>query len=455
MEQTSEQKQFEKMTKTPIPRLIITLAVPTIISMLVTAFYNMADTFFVAQLGTSATGAVGIVFSLMALIQAVGFTLGMGSGSMISRLLGEQEYVSANKIGSCGFFTAILFGILVTIFGLIFIDPLMYALGATPTILPFARDYARFILMGAPIMSASFVLNNILRSEGKATLSMVGIAFGGILNIILDPIFIFGFHLGISGAAIATLISQCISFLILLCCFLFKKSVIHLHIKYLTRKGFTYLTIIKTGLPSFFRQGLASVATVALNVAASTHGDPAIAAMSVVGRIFMLVVAVMIGFGQGFMPVVGYNFGAKKYTRVKEAFFFSLKTGVILMAGLSLLGLLFAPNLMNLFRKGDQEVISIGALAIRAQCLALPLFPLCVLSNMTFQVIGRSWKATLLSSYRQGVFFFPLILILPGFMGITGIQLTQPIADVLSFLFCFPFIIPFMRELNHLIQTCE
>ena len=283
--------QVEKMTTQPIPRLITTLAVPTIVSMLITSIYNMADTFFVSQLGTSATGAVGIVFSLMAIIQAVGFTLGIGSGSLISRMLGARKHAEAEKIASTGFFAAIAFGLLLTGFGLFFIDPLMALLGATKTILPYARDYAKYILLGAAVMSSSFVLNNVLRSEGKATLAMVGITAGGLLNIVLDPIFIFTFHLGIAGAAIATILSQIISFLILLSCFLRHKSLLHLSFRNISWKWKDLSAIIKTGLPSFFRQGLASIATVMLNVNAAVYGDAAVAAMSVVGKVFMLILS--------------------------------------------------------------------------------------------------------------------------------------------------------------------
>ena len=454
-EETEEQKQYRRMTQTPIHKLITTLAVPTIISMMVTAVYNMADTFFVSQLGTSAAGAVGIVFSLMALIQAVGFMLGIGSGSLISRLLGQKKKEEADQVGSTGFFMALVFGLVVTVLGLVFLKPLMRLLGSTPTILPYASDYAKYILLGAPVMGGSFVLNNVLRSEGKATLSMVGISLGGILNIILDPIFIFGMGLGISGAAIATVLSQCVSFFILLGCFLTKKSTVRLHIRNISRKGSTYVDIVTTGFASFCRQGLASIATAVLNIQAAAYGDPAVAAMSIVGRIFMLVLAAMIGFGQGFQPVAGFNYGAKNYRRVKEAFFFSLKTGIVLMSILAVAGWITAPSLMALFRKEDAQVIAIGAYAVRAQCLVLPLFPLGVISNMTFQVIGKSLWATLLSAARQGIFFLPLILLLPPVIGLYGVQLTQPLADLFTFAACFFFLVPFFRELNVQVEAQE
>ena len=445
---TNSQAQFIKMTETSIPNLVSKLAVPTVISMLVSSIYNMADTFFVAKLGTSAAGAVGIVFSLMAVIQAIGFGLGMGSGSNISRLLGQQKNKEADMIASTGFFSAITFGLILTFFGTIFIDYLMKNLGATETILPYAKDYAKYILFGAPVMCASFVMNNILRSEGKAALSMVGITFGGILNIILDPVFIFVFKLGISGAAIATLLSQCISFSLLLSCFIRKKSTTKLHIKNVSKKIGTYLLIIKTGLPSLCRQALASTATIFLNVSASFYGDSAVAAMSIVGRIFMFTMSAMIGLGQGFQPVLGYNYGAKKYDRVREAIFFTGKVGTVVMTSFAVIGFIFAENIMKVFRKEDLEVIVIGAFAIKMQCLALPTHPMIVVSNMTLQIVGKSWQGTFLSAARQGIFFLPLIIIFSQAMGLTGIQITQPVADVLTAICTVPFMILFFKEIK-------
>ena len=447
---TKNEQQYFKMTTTPVGRLISSLAIPTIISMLVTAVYNMADTYFVSQIGTSAAGAVGIVFSLMALIQAVGFALGMGAGSNISRLLGQKNEERAQVLSATAFYTSVFLGLLLTIFGLRYISGLMTALGATPTILPYAIDYARYILMGAPIMCASYVLNNILRAEGKATFSMIGISFGGILNIVLDPIFIYGFDLGIAGAAIATVLSQLISFLILLSCFLRKKTIIRLHIRKVATDAETYLLIIKTGLPSLFRQGLASISTVLLNVNAAAYGDAAVAAMSIVGKCFMLIFSSLIGFGQGFQPVVGYNYGAKKYGRVRESFRFSLTVGICMLAVLSAVGFLLAPQIMMLFRSDDPAVIEIGAFALRCQCVSLVLLPISVMANMLFQSIGKYWTATFLSSARQGIFFLPLILILPKYWQLTGVQMTQMLADLLTVACCIPFLLRFFRDLKKL-----
>ncbi len=447
---TASELQFIKMTETPIPKLITSLAIPTIISMLVTSIYNMADTFFVSKLGTSATGAVGIVFSLMAIIQAVGFTLGMGAGSLISRLMGQKKQEEAQEVASTSFFTAILFGLLLTFFGLIFIDPFMDLLGATPTILPFARGYARYILLGASIMSASFVLNNLLRCQGRAIYSMVGIGLGGLLNIALDPIFIFVFDLGISGAAIATLISQCISFSILLFFVCSAKSDVHVSLRKVSRRPRIYAQIIKTGLPTLARQGLASAANIALNVNAAVYGDAAVAAMSVVGRIFMFIISAIIGFGQGFQPVAGFNYGAKKYGRVREAYWFTVKVGTVFLTVMAILGFFFAPQAMALFRKDDAEVIAIGALCMRAQCIFLPTQPFVVASNMLFQSIGKSWRATFLSAARQGIFFLPAIVLLPMLFELTGVQVAQAAADALTFAVTIPFVILFFKELKQI-----
>ncbi len=447
--------QYEKMVETPIPPLVCSLAIPTIISMLVTSIYNMADTYFVSQLGTSAAGAVGIVFSLMAIIQAVGFTLGMGSGSLSSRLLGQKRQEEVNQICSSGLFAALVLGLSITLFGSLFLNPLMDLLGATDTILPYAKSYAQYILFGAPFMCSSFVMNNVLRSEGKAAYSMIGIATGGILNILLDPIFIFIFRLGIAGAAIATLVSQCVSFAILLIIFLTGKSTIRLHPQYISRHLNTYKVIIQTGFPSFCRQGLASVASIALNVNAAVYGDAAVAAMSITSKIFMMVFSFMLGFGQGFQPVAGYNYGAQKYRRVKQATIFTYVTGVCMMAVLGLLGFLFAPQLIRLFRRDDAQVIAIGTIAIRAQALALPLMPLATVMNMVFQVIGRSKKATLLSACRQGIFFLPFIVLLPVWLGLTGIEIAQALSDLCTLLLTIPFALLFLRELDEKISETD
>ena len=314
-EKTQQQLQFDKMTKTPIPKLVMGLAVPTILSMLITSIYNLADTFFVGQISTSASGAVGVVSSLMAVIQAIGFMLGHGAGSIISRKLGSGDAPAASRFASTSFFTAVGAGAALGVFGIAGLTPLMRLLGSTETILPHARDYAFYILLAAPFMMSSLVMNNILRYEGKASFAMIGLVTGGVLNMVLDPVFIFGFGMGTGGAGLATGLSQIVSFLILLSMYLRGKTVSKLALRHYTRSGREIAAILTTGLPSFGRQGLASFASMMLNVAARPYGDAAVAAMSIVSRIFQFLMSVALGVGQGFQPVASYNYGAQKFHR--------------------------------------------------------------------------------------------------------------------------------------------
>lgn len=442
-----QSQQFQRMTQTPVGKLITTLSVPTIISMLVTSLYNMADTFFVSKLGTSASGAVGIVFSVMAIIQAVGFTFGMGSGSWISRLLGAKDEEKSKEVAATGFYSAIFLGIVMTVLGEWKMDELMRILGASETILPYAREYAKFILLAAPIMASSFVLNNILRSEGHAKFSMIGITTGGVLNIVLDPLFIFGFDMGIMGAALATALSQLISFLILLSYFLMGKTTTKLGIHRISKKPQTYFQIIKNGLPSFSRQGLASIASILLNKQAMIYGDAAVAAMAIVTKIFMMIFSVMIGFGQGYQPVAGFNYGAGNMERVKKALKFTLFVGFFGMT-IAAAGLFFAaPFLMSLFISDDPTVMEIGIMALRAQAVSMPLIPIGTVANMTFQSVGKAWRATIMSSMRQGIFFIPLIFVLPAIFQLWGVVATQAAADVITALACSPFLYGFYKNL--------
>lgn len=446
MDEKQEQK-FHQMTEEPVSRLIGRLALPCIISMLVTAFYNMADTFFVGMLkSNSATGAVGVVFSMMAIIQAVGFFFGHGSGNFISRELGRQNFEEASNMAATGFFSALATGILICVLGQVFLEPLAYLLGSTDTILPYAKDYLRVILFGAPWMTASLVLNNQLRFQGSAAYAMVGIASGAVLNIGLDPLLIFVFGMGVAGAAWATIISQFVSFCLLLvgCT---KGGNLHIHISRVQLKWSYFEMIIKGGLPSLARQGLASVATICLNRAAGSFGDAAIAAMSVVQRIMMFGGSAMIGFGQGFQPVCGFNYGAKLYHRVKEGFWFCVRTSTVFLLAVGALGFVFAPQLVALFRD-DPDVIAYGAAALRFQCVTFCFQGWVVMSNMMLQTIGRTVPATFLAMARQGVFFIPLVWILSTSLGMLGVQMTQMAADCLTLVCAVPIQLKVLREMS-------
>lgn len=442
------QQKFDRMTKTPIPRLIGELAVPTIISMLVTSFYNMADTFFVGKINTSATAAVGIVFPLMAMIQAFGFFCGHGSGNYISRQLGAHNFEDASKMSATGFVSAFVLGLGILVVGFLFTDPLLRIMGSTETILPYARSYMRIILIGAPYMTASLVLNNQLRFQGSTFCSMIGITTGAVLNIVLDPLFIFVLDMGVAGAALATIISQFVSFCLLITG-TFRGGNLRLNLRDFSPSLKYYQNIVKGGAPSLFRQGLGSFATVCLNLMAGPYGDAAIAAMSIVTRISQFAASVVIGFGQGFQPVCGFNYGAKLFKRLQEGFWFCVKfcTSVLLVAAVC--GWIFSPNLIGIFLKTDPLVIEYGSQALRLQALTFPLVGWITIANMMLQTIGKTVKASLLAMSRQFLFFVPVILTLPGFLGILGVQFSQPIADFCSFLLAVPLSISVLREMSH------
>ena len=439
--------QFRRMTETPIPQLVLSLAAPTILSMLITSIYNLADTFFVGQISTSASGAVGVVSSLMAIIQALGFMLGHGAGTIISRSLGSRDTTAATRFASTSFFTALVFGVVLAVAGLGTLPHFMMLLGSTETILPHACAYARPILIAAPLMISSLVMNNILRYEGKASFAMIGLVTGGVLNIALDPLFMFG--LGTAGAGIATALSQSISFCILLSMFLRGKTVSQFRLSAVTREARDFGRILLGGAPSFGRQGLNSIGGMLLNLAARGYGDAAVAGMSIVSRIFMFIISVAIGVGQGLQPVASFNYGARKYRRVRQAAIFTIEAAFCMLVVLVGLCWVNGDALIRLFRD-DPAVTAVALPAFHYQCLAMLLHPIIVVANMTFQSVGASGRATFLACCRQGVFFIPLILILPRTHGLFGVEICQPIADVFTFLVSLPFLIAFLQQLGRM-----
>ena len=401
-------QQYKKMTETPIPKLILGLAAPTILSMLITSIYNLADTFFVGQISTSASGAVGIVSSLMAIIQALGFTLGHGSGTIISRSLGSRNTDAATRFASTSFFTALAAGVVLAVVGLATLPSFMMLLGSTETILPHACSYARPILIAAPLMISSLVMNNILRYEGKS-----------------------------------------ISFCILLSMFLRGKTVSQFRIAAVTREAREFGMILVGGAPSFGRQGLQSIGGMLLNIAARSYGDAAVAGMSIVSRIFMFIISVAIGVGQGLQPVAAFNYGARKFRRVQKAAVFTMGAAFCMLVVLVSLCWVNSDALIRLFRD-DPEVTAVALPAFHYQCLAILLQPVIVVANMTFQSVGKAGRATFLACCRQGVFFIPLILILPRTFGLVGVEICQPIADVLTFIVSLPFLLAFLKQLDRM-----
>ena len=427
-----QETKFQELTGQPVGHLVCKMAVPTIISMMVTACYNMVDTYFVGQLhSNSATGAVGVVFSLMAVIQAVGFFFGHGSGNYISRQLGRHETADAEKMAATGVTLAFLAGCVILVLGQIFLTPLARLLGSTDTILPYARSYLRIILLGAPYMTASFVLNNQLRFQGSAMYSMIGIVAGAVINVGLDPLLIFTFQMGIKGAALATIIGQLFSFgLLLFGCT--RGGNLRLHPSKIRFTRHIFKEILRGGFPSLCRQSLMAISTICLNNASGLYGDAAIAAMSVVSRIMTMANSALIGFGQGFQPVCGFNYGAKLYDRVREGFRFCVKWGTLFLVAAGILGYIFAPQLVAIFRD-DPEVVAFGTVAMRCQCVTFPLAAYALVSNMMTQTMGKTLPATILAAARQGLFFIPAVLLMPLWLDQLGVQLAQSVADVLSF----------------------
>ena len=437
------QNRREYLTTTPIPKLILSLSVPTIISMMVTAIYNTADTFFVARvssdsaINTAATASVGLVFTVMALIQATGFFCGHGSGNYLSRMLGAGNHKEANEMASTGFALALILGVIFAIVGNIYVEPIARFLGATDSTMKFTQDYMRIILFGAPFMMAQFVINNQLRFQGSAVYAMVGLMCGAVMNMVLDPLLILGFHMEVRGAAIATVMGQCTSFIVLLIGTSKGENIklsignVHLNKHYL-------LEIVNGGAPSLFRQGMAAISTLILNRTAGALGaDAAIAGMSVASRVMIMMASALIGFGQGYQPVCSFNYGAGLTKRVKEGFIFCVKYSTVFLILVGITCFSFAPDIISVFSK-NPEAIKVGVAALRFQSVTLPLSGVIVISNMMLQSIGKGIKASIMASSRNGIFFIPMILILPMILGLTGVEMAQSCADVCAFALAIP-----------------
>ncbi|MCR5673836.1 MAG: MATE family efflux transporter [Lachnospiraceae bacterium] len=431
-ETESAKKQYDLMTKVPVRTLVITLAIPTILSMMVTTVYNLVDTAFVGTLGTSASGAVGIVFGFMSILQAFGFMFGQGSGSLLSRRLGAKDTETASRVASTGFAASFVCGITVAILGFTFEDRLITFLGSTETIAPYAKAYLKYIMIVAPFCSSSFTLNNMLRYEGRAKLGMIGLLAGGIINIGGDALFIFGMDMGIAGAGLSTAISQVISFTLLLYMFLSNKTQSKLAFTNIALKNRLLVEIIEIGFPSLLRQGLGSFCTILVNFKAAEFAqDAGVSAMTIVTRISFFLFAIALGIGQGFQPVCAFNFGAGLYRRQREAYRFTLILSETVLAVLTVFALIFSGGLVKIFRD-DPAVILIGTRALRLQCVAQLFLPIVMVTEMLMQSSGKKIPATVLSSLRGGLIFIPLLIILPALRGLAGVQEAQPVSYLLS-----------------------
>ena len=451
-DQRKLEERYRMMTQAPVRRLILKMAVPTIISMLVTSIYNLVDSFFVGHLSTEAVAGVGVAFAYMAFINACGFFFGHGSGNYISRALGARNAENAGKMAATGFVSPLILGTMAGMTAFAFSSSLSRALGSTEQILPSANAYLRYIFLATPFMMSSLTMNNQLRLQGNARFGMIGIASGAILNIALDPLFIFVLDMGVSGASLATAVSQCFGWCVLLWG-TSREGNVHIRLRNFTPIWEYYQQIIRGGLPSLARQALAVVATICLNRMAVHYADPGneasvVAAFSIVTRVMMMCFAVIIGLGQGFQPVCGYNYGAKLYHRVKESYLFCITLSTAVLIVLATLGYLFAPDVIALFRSEDPELIRVGSHAMRWQCIAFPLMGLSTTTNMLLQNINYTWQATFLSMCRQGICFLPAVFIAPWLWGLTGLEAAQAIADAMTFLISLPFAIQIIRELS-------
>ena len=442
-----QEKQYRKMTETPVEKLVASLAVPTVLSMLVTNIYNLVDTAFVGTLGNSASGAVGVVFGYMSILQAMGFMCGQGAGSIMSRALGTKDVDRATRYTSTGFFMAMLLGALVGLMSLLALDPLVYMLGSTDTIAPYAKTYILWIIFAAPFQTACLTMNNLLRYEGRAKLGMVGLMTGAVLNIAGDAILIFGCRMGITGAAVSTAVSQLISFIILAAMFLSGKTQTRIRLSAVDFHLETVGNIAATGFPSMLRQALNSVATILLNSSAAVYGDAAVAAMSVVSRINFFVMSLAIGIGQGFQPVSSFNYGAGKYERVKKAYWFTFGLSEVILVAVAIPVVFFAEPLIRIFRD-DAQVVEYGLRALQLHCLALVLVPITMVTEMGFQSTGQRMWATVSSALRSGIIFIPMVLILPRIRGMAGVQEAQPLSTVIAFFICLFLGRQFLRQVD-------
>ena len=431
-----QRDNFTFLTSAPVHRVILTMAVPTIISMLVTSVYNIVTTFYVGRISTQATAAVGVAFPIMSIIQAVGFTFGQGSGNYISRELGAQRHDNASRMASTGFFSAVCMGVVLCVIGLLLLEPLVLLLGSTPTVLPYAKRYLAFILLAMPFMCGALCLNNQMRFQGNAAYAMFGILTGAVINVFLAPVLIFLCGMGITGAGLSTFVGEVSSMFVLLM-MTHKGGTIRIHLRNFAPRASLFREILAGGTPSFTRQGMASVGVAMLNVAAGRFGDAAIAGMSIVGRVTFVVFAAVIGLGQGFQPLCGFCYGARLYERVREGYWFIVRLGTSFLVCVAVLGFVWSAEIVAVFRH-DPAVVAVGSVALRWQLVTLPLGAVVMYTNMMMQTIRKPWQANILAASRNGLFFIPLIIILPHFLGLTGVEMCQACADFLSFLLAVP-----------------
>ena len=447
------QDKYLEMTTRPVKGLVCRMALPTIVAMLTTSLYNVADAAFVGHVSTGGTAGVGIALAYMAFVQALGFFFGHGSGNYISRALGAREDQSAQVVASVGVFSSLFLGTLTAVLCLPNLDRLSILLGAPAEVVPYASDYLRYIVLATPFMMAALTLNNQLRLQGNARFAMVGIVSGALLNIGLDPLFIFVLGMGVSGASLATAVSQAVAFTVLFVATT-RPSCVHISLRNFRPSMKIYDEILRGGLPSLCRQTFNCAAALALNHCAVHYAAPgqeasAVAAFAIVTRVMMLAFSIVLGFCQGFQPVCGFNYGAGQYQRVRHSWHFTMIVGTLFLLVISVVGYLFAPQIIALFRAEDLALIEIGTATLRWQCIAFPLVASFTATGMLLQNIRYTASATLLSVSRNGLFFIPAIIMLPTWLGLQGVQMAQAVADVFTFIMALPIMVWIDRRLRH------
>ncbi len=440
-----EKRDF--MLTTPIPRLVTSMALPSIAAMIITSLYNLADTFFVSKLGTSATGAVGVNGSIDTIIMMASSLFAAGSASYTARLLGAGRVQRAREVLSTCYFATVIMGVLVTILGFSFTDPMLRLLGANEEVLPYSREYCSYILLAVPFMTSSFVLNQNLRAEGSSLYSMIGMVTGAVLNIGLDPLFIFGLGWGVAGASAATALSKLVSWIILMTPYLRKQTVLTIKLRQFRPRWADAKDVCSMGSASFFRGGLSALAAIVLNRLASGYSTSALAAISVSNRIIMFLTSACLGFGQGFQPVAGFSWGAGRFDRVRKSYYFAQAACVAGISVISLVVFVFARQLLLLFTEGNEEMLRIGVYSLRIQCAAMPLHGGCIIVNMLCAGLGRPVSSVFLGIGRQGLFFYPLLPVMVHFFGVWGVASIQAVADVLNACMAAPIAVHVMREI--------
>ena len=452
----------QRMLNDPIAKVIPRMAVPTIVAFLINSIYSLADTYFVSGIGTDATAAVSVNASLDQLIMMCGSLLAVGANSYIARLLGKGEDEKASRVLSTAFFLALFLGAALMAAGIAWMEPMVRLLGATPTCERYSVDYATYVLLAAPFMATSFVLNQCLRSEGSAALSMIGMGFGGVLNCVLDPIFIlekgellfgtfampFGFGMDVAGASLATAISKVVSFAILIYPYVVRKSLLRLSVRKFRPTLQIMKEIVSVGASSMFRSGLAVVAAIMLNDMAGNISDSVLAGIGVSTKIMMFPFSIILGFGTGFQPVAGFNWGAERYDRVKGSYRFSAVVAIVGASAMAAVLVIFADPIIRLFGEGDGQMRRIGAICIICQSIALPIHAWVAVINMYCNGLGNAAGAFILATARQGTCFIPMLFLLERLFGTYGLVSVQAVADVLTLIPAIPIAVYMSKKVN-------